>query len=165
MPPIHRSHALRPLSSSHHQLLLVAFQVRNGVQGHVVAGAPSTLDGLAALVSSFADEDLRPHFQAEEQVLLAAWPPQGSSEEPEPARLRSEHAEILRLAATVASSSGPDRQAALDRFATVLESHVRWEERSLFGRIERELSAEGLAEVGSKLAQLPNSAQCRLKSR
>ncbi len=165
MPPIRRSHALRPLSSSHHQLLLVAFQVKNGVQGRVVAGAPSTLDGLAALVSRFAEQDLRPHFQAEEQVLLAAWPPQGSSEEAEPARLRREHAEILRLAATVASSSESDRRAALDRFATELESHVRWEERFLFGRIERELSAEELAEVGSKLAQLASSAQCRWESR
>ena len=79
----------------------------------------------------FAGEDLRARSQVEEQLLLAAWAPQGSSEETEPTRLRSEQAEILRLVATVASSSEPDRQAALDRFATALERHVRWQEPSL----------------------------------
>ena len=48
-----RSRELKPLSSEHHQVLLVAFQVRQGLEGHGESvGAPKDLPGLATLAVS-----------------------------------------------------------------------------------------------------------------
>src|SRR6266511_943247 len=52
-----RSRQLKPLSSEHHQALLVAFQLKKGLAGHgASAGAPKDLPGLALLARRFGEK-------------------------------------------------------------------------------------------------------------
>ena len=65
-----RSRELKPLSSEHHQALLVAFQLKKGLAGHAEsAGAPKDLPGLLALARRFEEQLLRTHARAEEDLL------------------------------------------------------------------------------------------------
>ncbi len=61
-PIMKRSRALKPLSSEHHQALLVAFQLKKGLAGHAeAAGAPKDLPGLLQLARRFEEQILRTH--------------------------------------------------------------------------------------------------------
>src|SRR5512141_3301029 len=55
-----RSRELKPLSSEHHQALLVAFQLKQGLAGHAdSAGAPKDLPGLLQLARRFEEQVFR----------------------------------------------------------------------------------------------------------
>ncbi len=141
-----RSRELKPLSSEHHQALLLAFQIKKGLAGHAEsAGAPKDLPGLLSLARRYEDAVLRNHTRAEEDCLgkyLA---------EADMRRLRQEHAELARLLQAARTAKTPEMRAALAAFAELLERHVRWEERELFPACERDMDAEALAHVGHEL--------------
>jgi hemerythrin-like domain-containing protein len=141
-----RSRELKPLSSEHHQALLVAFQLKNGLAGHSEsAGAPKDLPGLAALARRFEGAVFLAHTRAEEEVLgrhLA---------EADLRRLRAEHAELVRLLDVSRQGRPGDQRQALAAFADLLERHVRWEERELFPAFEAALDEATLASVGHEL--------------
>ncbi len=141
-----RSRQLKPLSSEHHQALLVAFQLKKSIAGHAEsAGAPKDLPGLLSLARRFEDSILKTHARAEEELLgrylLAA----------DMRRLVSEHAEMSRLLEAARTVRPPEAKAALLAFADLLERHVRWEERELFVQCEERLDEAELASVGTEL--------------
>lgn len=143
---IKRSRELRPLSSEHHQALLVAFQLKKGIAGHAEsAGAPKDLPGLLALARRFEEGILTAHAKAEEELLG------GHISEADMRRLTGEHAELSRLLSVARTSRPPDMRAALLGFSDLLERHVRWEERELFASCERQMGHEALAQVGHEL--------------
>ncbi len=141
-----RSRELKPLSSEHHQALLVAFQLKQGLAGHAdSAGAPKDLPGLLALARRFQDQVMTSHARAEEDVLgkhLA---------EPDLRRLASEHAELARLVDAARAARGPEARAGLSAFAALLERHVRWEERELFPYAEDHVDEATLAFIGGEI--------------
>jgi hemerythrin-like domain-containing protein len=141
-----RSRALKPLSSEHHQALLVAFQLKKGLQGHPeAAGAPKDLPGLVALARRFEEQVFRTHARAEEDLLgryLTAT---------DMRRLRDEHAEMTRLMDAVKTSRPSDQRAQLGAFADLLERHIRWEERELFAYAELHVDEASLATIGGEL--------------
>jgi hemerythrin-like domain-containing protein len=141
-----RSRELRPLSSEHHQALLVAFQLKKGLAGHSEsAGAPKDLPGLLALARRFEEQVFRPHTRAEEDVLGRHLAPE------EMHRLVSEHEEMRRLISTAKGAQPPELRSALGAFADLLERHVRWEERELFPACEGAMGEDALARVGHEL--------------
>ena len=141
-----RSRELKPLSSEHHQALLVAFQIKKSLAGHAeAAGAPKDLNGLLSLARRYEDSVLKNHIRAEEDCL-ARYLSEGDAR-----RLRQEHAELGRLLEAARVSKPPEMRAALSAFADLMERHVRWEERELFPACEREIDAEALAHVGHEL--------------
>jgi hypothetical protein len=143
---IKRSRQLKPLSSEHHQALLVAFQLKKGLAGHGdSAGAPKDLPGLLSLARRFEDSTFATHIRAEEELLVQHLGPDDTR------RLQGEHRELTRL--LVAAREGPsaDVRHALVTFAQLLERHVRWEERELFPACEAEMGEEALALVGHEL--------------
>jgi len=141
-----RHRALRPLSSEHHQALLVAFKVQKSLAGHAEsAGAPPDLPGLVTLVRRFEEDVLAPHARAEEE-LLGAYLTQGDI-----ARLRDEHLELRRLAAASRTARGDGPRRELAAFAELLERHVRWEERELFPYAEGHMDPATLAVVGGEI--------------
>lgn len=141
-----RSRALRPLSSEHHQALLVAFKVKKALAGHAeTAGAPKDLPGLVQLVRRFDEQLLAPHTRAEEE-LLGAYLTAGDM-----ARLREEHLELRRLAAAGRTSQGDDARRDLAAFADLLERHVRWEERDLFPYAEGHVDPVTLDGIGGEI--------------
>jgi hemerythrin-like domain-containing protein len=141
-----RSRALRPLSSEHHQALLVAFQMRKALEGHPeAAGAPRDLPGLVSLARRFEGQVFGSHAAAEEALLsdhLAG---------PDRARLVAEHGELKGLVEHARTSAPGEQRAALAAFADLLERHVRWEERELFPYAEAHLDAAELAVIGGEL--------------
>jgi hemerythrin-like domain-containing protein len=141
-----RSRELRPLSSEHHQALLVAFQLKKGLAGHSEsAGAPKDLPGLLALARRFEDSVFIAHTKAEEELLgehLAG---------PDMRRLTFEHAEMIRLLDLARTARPGDLRQALTSFAELLERHIRWEERELFPSCEHALGEDVLATIGHEL--------------
>ncbi len=144
--PAKRSRELRPLSSEHHQALLVAFQLKKAIAGHAEsAGAPRDLDGLLALARRFEESVFLVHIEAEEDLLGK------HLSEADDRRLREEHRQLRELLADARSARQGARRAPLLAFADLLERHVRWEERELFGRLEGEVPPDELATVGHAL--------------
>ena len=144
--PAKRSRELKPLSSDHHQALLIAFQIKKSLAGHAEsAGAPKDLAGLLSLARRYQDSVLKSHTQAEEDLLSRHLPG------PDARRLSGEHAELSRLLEAARTAPPAEMRAALGAFAELLERHVRWEERELFPQCERRLGAEALATVGHEL--------------
>lgn len=144
--PIKRSRELKPLSSEHHQALLVAFQLKQGLAGHgESAGAPKDLPGLLALARKFESTLFSTHTRAEEEVLGRLLPPADMK------RLKFEHGEMLQLLTTARQTQGSDMRKALTAFAELLERHIRWEERELFPRCEADMDESDLATVGHEL--------------
>jgi hemerythrin-like domain-containing protein len=144
--PTKRSRELRPLSSEHHQALLVAFQLKKGIAGHAEsAGAPRDLDGLLALARRFEESVFLPHAGAEEEVLGNHLPAADAR------RLKEEHRRLRDLLAEARAVRHTGRRAPLLAFAELLERHVRWEEREIFPRAEESLAPEELARLGHEL--------------
>lgn len=141
-----RSRELKPLSSEHHQALLVAFQLKKGLAGHAeAAGAPKDLPGLLAHARRFEEQVLRAHALAEED-LLGRWIPARDME-----RLVEDHAEMGRLMQLARSARGAELRGHLAGFADLLERHVRWEERELFPYAEGHVDEATLADIGGEL--------------
>jgi hemerythrin-like domain-containing protein len=154
-----RSHALKPLSSDHHQALLVAFQLKQGLAGHAEsAGAPKDLAGLMALARRFEEQLFRPHARAEED-LLGRYLTTGDIR-----RLRAEHAELTRLVEAASGARDGDARVQLVGFADLLERHVRWEERELFAFAESNVDAAALAVIGGEIEKRLVLAQSDAKA-
>jgi len=143
---VKRSRELSPLSSEHHQALLVAFQLKKAIAGHAEsAGAPRDIDGLVALARRFEESVFLVHIEAEEELL-------GSHLSAEDGRrLREEHRELRHLLHEALSTRQDSRRSSLLAFADLLERHVRWEERELFQRCEQAISPADLDTVGHEL--------------
>lgn len=141
-----RSRQLKPLSNDHHHALLVAFQLKKGLAGHGdAAGAPKDLPGLVTMSQRFEESILRPHIQAEEELLARHLGPADLK------RLKFEHGELVRLLGAARQGRPADARHALTAFADLLERHVHWEERELFPACEAALGEEGLALIGQEL--------------
>jgi hemerythrin-like domain-containing protein len=141
-----RTRELKPLTSEHHQALLVAFQLKKALAGHAeTAGAPKDLPGLLALARRFEEGVFRAHARAEEEVLGRHLLPRDMQ------RLVAEHGELRGLASSARGAQGQDLRSALGAFADLLERHVRWEERELFPAAEGVVDAETLAVIGGEL--------------
>ena len=143
---IKRSRQLKPLSSEHHHALLVAFQLKKGLEGHAdSAGAPRDLPGLLALARRFEEAMLTTHVRAEEELLAS------HLAEADTKRLKFEHGELLRLLGAARQGRPADVRQALAGFAELLERHVRWEERELFPACEAAMGEDALASIGHEL--------------
>jgi hemerythrin-like domain-containing protein len=141
-----RSRELRPLSSEHHQALLVAFQLKKAIAGHAeTAGAPRDLDGLVGLARRFEESVFLVHVTAEEELLGR------HLSTADLRRLQDEHRQLRELLSEARSLRQASRRAPLAAFADLLERHVRWEERELFPRCEAHIGPEDLAVVGHEL--------------
>ncbi len=141
-----RSRELRPLSSEHHQALLVAFQLKKGLAGHAdSAGAPRDLAGLVALAKRYEVGLLHTHTRAEEELLGQ------HLDEDQLERLKFEHGELRRLMNVAKAGRPADARAALAAFAELLERHVHWEERDLFPSVEARLEEHDLLRVMNEL--------------
>ena len=130
-----RHPCLRQLSDDHHRGLVLARRLRR------LADAGSTID-LAALASEVRREfaaQLEPHFGVEERWLLPALDTAGAGALVE--RTRVEHRRLRELVHATWHRGTPGD------LGTLLERHVRFEERVLFPRAEALLSEGELAAI------------------
>ncbi|MDD5249802.1 MAG: hemerythrin domain-containing protein [Rhodocyclaceae bacterium] len=118
-----RGAALLQLSREHHGALVLAQRIAK-------ANDAAAIDALMATLPTTFQEELEPHFQAEENGLLLRL--QAAGETALVQRTVDDHRRLRRLAARVAHGD----RASLEAFGIELAAHVRFEERELFARAE-----------------------------
>lgn len=132
-----RHPSLVPLSHDHHQELVRARALRKAAAGD----ADARLAAAGAFLDFFAHETLR-HFREEEEAVF----PLLGLDHPAIVRALREHneihGEVRALRAREAGGSVPPE--ALERLGSLVEAHVRWEERELFELVQREVAPERL---------------------
>ncbi len=126
--------SLQPLSDDHHRALVLARHLRRSS-----ATDAAEIESLAREVRHEFEVDLERHFCAEEDRLLPILAKRGAAELAE--RAADDHARLRSLV------RGPWRQDTALDIGTLLEKHVRFEERVLFPEAESLLSEDELAAV------------------
>ena len=99
-------------------------------------------------ISKGWNEELREHFEMEESVLLPVLK-QKSFDSLLCDQLISEHSQIrLLVEKTIVNQATEDELAS---FASLLEKHIRFEEKIFFPKAEEVLTEQELSEIGSQL--------------
>lgn len=134
-PPLHRHDALVPLSRDHYVGLVCAQRLKKAADGDQVARRNVVAEYLDAW-----DAEIAPHLTDEEDLLLEL------STEEERRRLTEDHLHLRDLTELIRVERrkiDPD-PALLRNTGEALESHIRWEERELFCRLQAQLSEQQL---------------------
>jgi hypothetical protein len=121
--PIKRSSQLAPLSREHHDDLLFAWKIRQGIKYDV---APKII---ASYCYWFWENHLQDHFFKEETAFSKIL----NSEHPMMVKMLEDHVAINSIVQQLAAFP---TIASLERLASVISFHVRYEERTLFNYIE-----------------------------
>jgi quercetin dioxygenase-like cupin family protein/hemerythrin-like domain-containing protein len=133
---LERDERLRALSVDHHHALVLARRARRAAAGE----SEESLDEAWSHVRAAFTEELEPHFQIEEELLLPAMSELGEDELVE--HTLRDHRRLRALVGTEDPSA-----ATLDELGDALNEHVRFEERRLFPVAQRRLSADRLEAV------------------
>ncbi len=131
-----RCAGLSGLAREHHSAVRLAREARRATAGEA---------GLAALVVRLKESHatlLEPHFLIEETLLLPALAAAG--EAAAVTRTLADHA-ALRTLVDALDAGEPE---AIVRYGTLLDSHIRFEDRELFVIAEAKLAAGVLEAVG-----------------
>lgn len=142
--PLKRSKELAPLSREHHDGLLFAWKIKQGLAN----GTP--IETLCNYTRWFWLNHIKPHFRDEEKVLVKFLPQDNALVQ----QMFKEHAQIRDL--IISLDKEPDSNSLL-LLAEVINNHIRFEERQLFGYAEENLSPEQLDEI---YKDLPHELQC-----
>lgn len=142
-----RSDSLRPLSEQHHHGLVAARRLRLAAAG---GGTVALEAAVTAFLAAWAAE-IRPHFRAEEAVLLPELARRLGPGDPLILRTLREHGALRRDAAELAAARGESRRELAAGIAAALHDHIRFEERELFPVVETALEGELLARLGKAL--------------
>jgi len=152
-----RDKNLHPLSWDHHAALTSVVFTRK----HIKESASSLrLGQIAFEFAAFYESGLLPHFRHEEEWLLPRYLRHVPPTDSDVTRLLTEHLILHRLFLDLRDmvARKADLVAPLTALTDQLESHVRFEERELFPKIELALSTEELDELGKYLwANAPES--------
>lgn len=143
--PIKRSIQLAPLSREHHEGLLFAWKVRQGLSKNIEPGR------ITAFVQWFWNSHLASHFQKEETALPSVL----AVSHPLIQQLFHEHEEIKALIDAVVPYGDLKK---LETLAQMISDHIRFEERQLFGEVEKAASSEQLQRLSEQLQDEKNSA-------
>lgn len=140
--PIKRNENIQPLSREHHFGLLFCWKVRTGLKYGIAT------ERIIRYVDYFWTEHLQQHFKAEEELLFK------KVSDPLCDQALQEHRDLKEMISSLVGHSSADEPALLDKFATLLGEHIRFEERVLFPHLEKAMSAVQLKEVGDSLSSL-----------
>ncbi|HUG54554.1 MAG TPA: hemerythrin domain-containing protein [Vicinamibacteria bacterium] len=149
---LERDPALVPLSRDHHFALRQAFWMRRA------AGAPDmeAATRVARDYLTFHRDELVPHIADEEEILFPAFEPfdrEGTQ------RLRREHHEIHALTSRLRSrlEEAGDPRTLMAELASLIDDHVRYEERAYFMAVQERLPSAVLEAVGARIALRPRA--------
>lgn len=136
--PIKRSNELSPLSRDHHEGLLLGWKIRQGLKNG------TTHEAIGNYVQWFWKFHLDKHFNDEEKLLAPLLPGDNTLIQ----QMFNEHT-VLR---NMVNENRWD-EASLSSFASLLNDHIRFEERVLFPLIEQLATKDQLESVASQLAE------------
>ncbi len=152
MPKRHPS--LVPLSREHHHGLLLAFRIKHGLPK--TRRPHDSPQEQAVDTVRFFQKSLVPHFRAEADILFPAirvMQPQTSALLD---RLIQEHADMQELVHKLGQQSpdGSQLTELLASFGTLLERHIRREERDLFPVYEAHVSEAEATRIEQAIFQV-----------
>ena len=150
--PLKRRAELHGLSEEHHNALVIALRCRRTADGDL----ESTADELWPSVREFFELQIVPHFDIEERLLMPALEELGEAEMV--ARMAVEHAKLRDLA-SMARISRED----LSEFASLLERHIRFEEREVFEHTQDRLPQAVLETIARASAESPRICPTTLR--
>ena len=133
-PPLKRHRALQNLSREHHDSLLFVLRLQKGV------ARKADIEEMEAYINWFWTSHLSIHFKLEETHLF----PKYGLEKSLVNKAIEQHKLIQQLV-----HQQPQSYDNITQLSKTLKSHIRFEERELFMRIQRDLSAKELAEFES----------------
>lgn len=142
--PIKRSEQLAPLSREHHEGLLFAWKIKQGIDH----GAP--LDIMRKYALWYWKHHIKPHFFQEEKILLPFFP----DSDPLAERMMEEHDQIREL---ILGLNDERDNRTMIILCELINQHIRFEEREVFPYLEKILSADELNAIHTQLEQHPVS--------
>jgi hemerythrin-like domain-containing protein len=142
--PIKRSKELAPLSREHHDGLLFAWKIKQGLANR------TPVETLCNYTRWFWSNHIKPHFRGEEKVLAKFLPADNSLVQ----QMIKEHGQIRDL--VISLDKEPDSNS-LQLLSEFINNHIRFEERELFPYAEKTLTAEQLNEIYN---DLPHDLHC-----
>lgn len=122
-----RTEFLQPLSREHHHGLLLCWKIRTGFSKNV------EVSRIKKYADWFYGQHIQPHFEAEEKYIF---PILGSDD----AMIQEAVASHRKLEQLFAEST--DLTNVLTQIEKELENHIRFEERTLFNKIQEVASAD-----------------------
>lgn len=142
-----RHPALYSLSHDHHQGLILAQQLKKDAPQY--KGMPSTLEAKKEYTLTFYKSELVKHFKDEEEILFPAVIKRDDKVDRLIADIISEHRKMESLVNDLKDKQ--HLKDILDELGSLLEMHIRKEERELFVEIEMILSEEELQLIGNRI--------------
>jgi hemerythrin-like domain-containing protein len=142
LQPIKRSKQLAPLSREHHDGLLFAWKLRQGLDND------TPMATLRNYCHWYWKYHISMHFHQEEDILLKFLP----SDNMMAIQLKEEHNNIRELVLSI--SHQPDT-ISVGMLADFICRHIRFEERTLFTYLEKILSEEQLNKINEQLENEP----------
>ena len=142
--PIKRSKELAPLSREHHDGLLFAWKIRQGLANG------TSIETISNYTQWFWTNHLEPHFKDEEKVLVKFLPADNVLVK----QMFKEHELIRDLVFSLEKKPGT---GSFQLLANLISDHIRFEERKLFGYAEENLNPEQLDEI---YKELPHDPHC-----
>lgn len=140
--PIKRSPELAPLSREHHDGLLFAWKIRQGIKNG------SSLEAMRNYTLWYWKHHIKPHFFQEEKILLDYM----AEDNPLRHRLVDDHEQIREL---ILGLDDEADKRSLTILCDLLDNHIRFEERELFVHLEQQLKHEQLQDIYKKLEDHP----------
>jgi len=147
-----RHSSLTLLSRDHHHGLSLALKLRQGTRALLSDGWTHDPVRQVRRVLRFAEEELAPHFAAEEEALFPFVRSRIPDLLPLVERLTGEHRVLEALLAQLVNAGVPPPPGLLERIGIQLELHIRAEERELFPACEA--FGEALDEIGNTVAMV-----------
>lgn len=164
-----RDKNLHPLSWDHHAALTSVVFTRKQIRS---GAGRERQQQIAREYAVFYEIGLLPHFRHEEEWLLPRYFRHVEADDPGVIRLLTDHVKLHRLFLDLSQAldSGRELATPLTALTDLLESHVRFEERELFPRIESALTSDELSQLGEFLwanapedVVIPGGDGCRVK--
>lgn len=152
-----REKFLWPLTAGHHEALLAAQEIRRCMESIRGDGAMGAWAGLSEGARSYFKNSLEPHFKAEE-AMVDLFDRHAGALNPASQRMRADHQALRSLFKKNTVDS-------LLLFAEGLETHVHFEEDTLFPLLQLHLNNEEKMKVATILEKklLPSLPQNTLQ--
>ena len=144
-----RAEQLQKLSHQHHNGLMAVLLLKKGIHKY------TAVEVLNAFIIHLWENELQAHFFKEEECLHPQFvhlPEMMQMYE----QMKAEHHAIRQLIDAI--RNGESSSELIISFYTLLEKHIRFEERNMFEYIQKHSAAEQLAAVKKSLNELAVSA-------
>lgn len=144
-----RHPALIPLSSDHHQALLLAQLLKKNAP--LYKGLPANVNGKMNYVLEKYHKELENHFREEEDFVFPFLKGKDAELDKLISEVLNEH--IILKEKILSLTDNTKLAVQLDEIGNILESHIRKEERILFQKVQDILSDDDLEEIKNKFDQ------------